>query len=379
MRVAIVAGEASGDQLAAGLMAELRARVPDIHFEAVAGKHMREVGCEVLADADELAVMGIAEVLPEVARLWKLRRRLIRRWKENPPDAFIGVDAPDFNLGLEKVLKQHGIPTVHYVSPTVWAWRPGRVHRIAEAANTVLCLFPFEPDCYREVAVTATFVGHPFAAAMHDLPLKADARKALGLSGNDDVIAIVPGSRAGEVGQVAPVMLDVAQQLAQEKPQLQFVLPAASDARRTQLEALLVERGMTNIQVIDGNMRLALRAADAALVTSGTATLESLLAGTPMSVIYRASVFTNFLLRGLGLLRTKYVSLPNVLAGYALVPEFLQELAERDAVLRSTRLLLDNEGARAQQIDAFVRIFNRLHAPTNERAAEAVLALVKGK
>lgn len=377
MRVAIVAGEASGDQLAAGLMRALRAQVPDIQFEAVAGPRMQEVGCELLGHADELAVMGITEVLPEVRRLWRLRKRLIRYWLANPPDVFVGVDAPDFNLGLESALRKHGVPTVHYVSPTVWAWRAGRVKKIARAADTVLCLFPFEPDCYRDVAIDARFVGHPFAEAMRALPPPLAAREQLGFGAEQRLVALVPGSRGGEISRVGPVMFAAAAELQQKRPDLHFVLPAASAERRPQIVALLADFPQLRVKVIDGDMRLALRAADAALVTSGTATLEALLAGTPMAVVYRASAFTNFLLRTLGLLKTRFVSLPNVLASRAVVPEFLQELAEVPALVRALRLLLDNAGARQAQLDAFAQSSELLYQPTDERAAEAVLALVK--
>jgi len=377
VRVAIVAGESSGDQLAAGLMSALRERIPDIQFEAVAGPRMREQGCDLIADADELAVMGIAEVLPEIRRLWKLRRSLIKHWRNNPPDLFIGVDAPDFNLGLEKALKRAGIPTVHYVSPTVWAWREGRVHRIAAAAHQVLCLFPFEPDCYRDVDVDARFVGHPFARAMQDMPPAGQAREQLGLGAQGPLVALVPGSRGGEVGMVGPVMLAAAEQLQKAMPAIRFVLPAASAERRAQLETLLQAHPELQVQLVDGGMRLALRAADAAWVTSGTATLEALLAQTPMAVVYRASAFTNFLLRKLGLLKSRFVSLPNVLAGRAVVPEFLQEQAEVPALVRAMQLLLTNDGARRAQLESFAESARRLDQPTDQRAAEAVLELVK--
>lgn len=377
MRVAIVAGESSGDQLGAGLMRALRERIPDIQFEAIAGPRMQEQGCEVLAQADELAVMGITEVLPEVRRLWKLRRGLIKYWRANPPDVFVGIDAPDFNLGLEGALKQAGVPTVHYVSPTVWAWREGRVHKIAKAANTVLCLFPFEPDCYRGIDIEARFVGHPFAQAMRGLPSVAQARKQLHIDCEGSLVALVPGSRGGEVALVGPVMFAAAQMLQKHMPQVRFVLPAASAERRSQIETLLSNYPDLSVQLIDGEMRMALRAADAAWVTSGTATLEALLAQTPMAVVYRASPVTNFLLRTLGLLKTRFVSLPNVLAGRLVVPEFLQELAEVPALVRAMQLLLQNDGARQAQLDAFAEAAEQLYQRTDERAADAVLSLVR--
>lgn len=373
MRVGIVAGEASGDQLAAGLMREIRRQRPEVVFEAVAGPNMREVGCEILADANELAVMGLAEVLPEVARLWKLRRRLIQHWSENPPDVFVGVDAPDFNLGLSRALIQRGVPTVHYVSPTVWAWRAGRVHKIARSTDALLCLFPFEPACYDDVSVEAHFVGHPFARAMRNMPSKTKCREDLGLAAERRVLALVPGSRSGEVGAVAPVMLEAAARLQGKTPDLEVVIPAASAERRQQIEEIAGEYESLRVHLTDGDMRRVLRAADVALVTSGTATLETLLAGTPMAVVYRASAFTNFLMRGLGLLKSRFVSLPNVLAGRPLVAEFLQEQAEPQALERAVHLLLDRPGAREYQLRAFSELAESLLRETDREAAAVVL------
>ncbi|MGB1556919.1 MAG: lipid-A-disaccharide synthase [Oceanococcaceae bacterium] len=374
MRLGIVAGEASGDQLAAGLIHALRARVPDLQVQAVAGPRMQEAGCDVLAQAEELAVMGLAEVLPEVSRLWKLRRRLRAHWLEHRPDVFVGVDAPDFTLGLERALKAEGIPTVHYVSPTVWAWRAGRVHGIANAADALLCLFPFEPDCYRETSLQAHFVGHPFAQAMARQPEPAQARAKLGLPAQGPLLALVPGSRRGEVAQLGPLFFQTARLLQARLPELHCVLPAANAERRSELEALRAEHAPElPLTLLDGQMRLALRAADLAVVTSGTATLETLLAGTPMLVAYRTGAFTNFLMRDLGLLRTRHVSLPNILAGRGLVPEFLQEQAEPLALSRAAWLLLTHAGAREAQQQAFAQLREAIHRDTDALAADAVL------
>ena len=204
MRVAIVAGETSGDLLAADLLRALKARVPDLIAEGVTGPALRELGCTTLEDMQALSVMGIAEVVGELPRLVALRKRLLQHWLDNPPDVFIGIDAPDFNLGLETRLRSAGVRTVHYVSPTVWAWRPGRVHKIARAADLLLCLFPFEPACYSEVAIKAVFVGHPFAAQIKNLGDKASCREALGIDQDARLLAIVPGSRQGEVGLMGP-------------------------------------------------------------------------------------------------------------------------------------------------------------------------------
>ncbi len=375
-RLAIVAGESSGDQLAAGLVRALRARLPGLEVEAVAGPALQAEGCEVLAESEELAVMGLAEVLPELRRLWQLRGRLLAHWRARPPDVFIGVDAPDFNLGLARRLRAEGVPTAHYVSPTVWAWRPGRVHKIARCVDTLLCLYPFEPECYAGLPLRAVYVGHPFAAAMAQQPTPAQARAALGLDGTGPYVALVPGSRAGEVARVAPLLLAAAQRLHAADPRRRIVLSAADARRRTQLEALLMAQApQLPVQIVQGQMRTVLRAADVALVTSGTATLETLLAGTPMGVTYRAGAFTNWLLRDVGMLHSRHVSLPNILAGRALVPEFLQEQAEPAALARAATLLLDNPGARAAQREAFARIAATLHQDTDAQAAQAVLDL----
>lgn len=372
-RLAIVAGESSGDQLGAGLVRALRERYQDLIIEGVAGPHLQAAGCTPLAQAEELAVMGLAEVLPEVARIWRLRQRLLKHWRDNPPDAFVGIDAPDFNLGLERRLKDQGIPVVHYVSPTVWAWRPQRVHKVNRAAHGLLCLFPFEPECYQDLPIQTAYVGHPFAHAMRKLPTAATLRKQLQVDSSAPVLALVPGSRSGEIERNAPVMFEAAAAWQQDNPRLQLLLAAADVKRAEQLQALSQQWGhRLSVTITTGRMREVLCASDVAWVTSGTATLETLLSQTPMVVLYRAAASTNFLLRGLGMLQSRFVSMPNILAGRSVVPELLQEQAQPEALLRAGRLLLDNAGARAAQLQAFAQISEGLLQDTDQLAAEFV-------
>lgn len=376
MKVAIVAGETSGDLLAADLVQALQQQVPDLSIEGVTGPALRACGAHSLADMQELSVMGIAEVAGELPRLLKLRKRLLAHWLANPPDVFIGIDAPDFNLGLEAKLKATGVKTVHYVSPTVWAWRPQRVHKIAAAADLVLCLFPFEPACYADVPVKAVFVGHPFAQQIKAVPDKRSCRESLGLSMDQRLLAVLPGSRGGEVGKMAPVLTKTMARLRRRMPNLAFVIPAANPKVRALLEASLGPAGIPpDVHIFDGRMREVVRAADAALVTSGTATLETMLLGTPFAVAYKASPFTEWLLRGLGLLKIQHVALPNILAGREVASELLQDEAQPEALSAAAcRLLLRHHWAQRQRT-AFAPLAQQLDQPSGELGAQAVLQL----
>ncbi len=376
MRVAIVAGETSGDLLGADLIQALQRRLPDLQLEGVSGPALRACGCHSLADMQELAVMGIAEVIGDLPRLLALRKRLLAHWLANPPDVFIGIDAPDFNLGLELKLKAAGVRTVHYVSPTVWAWRPKRVQKIAAAADLLLCLFPFEPDCYADVPIQATFVGHPFADQIKRVPDQAQCRAQLGLNADARILAILPGSRGGEVGQMAPVLVQTMQRLRRRLPGIVFVIPAANAKVRTLIEGHLAAAGLqSEVRMFDGHMREVVRAADAALVTSGTATLETMLLGTPFVVAYKASPFTEWLLRGLGLLKIEHVALPNILAGRAVAQELLQSEAQPDNLSAAACQLLLKPHQVERQRAAFAPLAQLLDQPSGELGADAVMAL----
>lgn len=377
MRIAIVAGETSGDLLAADLLQALRVRWPDIRAEGVTGPALREAGCETLEDMQALSVMGIAEVLGDLPRLLRLRKRLFNRWKSDPPDLLIGIDAPDFNLGLERRLKALGVKTVHYVSPTVWAWRPGRVHKIARSADLLLCLFPFEPACYVDTPVKAHFVGHPFARQIEQVPDKAACRQAFALEQDVPVLALLPGSRRGEIRQLGETLLAALEELLRRQPHVQILVPVANARVREALLPLLAKTpGLERaVRLIDGRMRELVRAADAAIVTSGTATLETMLLGTPFVVAYKASPFTEWLLRGLGLLRIQHVALPNILAGREVALELLQQDAHPSNLAAAAYRLLNQPALAQAQRDVFLPLARQLDQPSGELGAAAIAEL----
>jgi lipid-A-disaccharide synthase len=380
LRVAIVAGETSGDALGAALMAALRERAGPIEFRGVAGPAMRAAGCVALADAHELAVMGLIEPLKHLPRLLRLRSMLIKRISAWRPELFIGVDAPAFNLGLAARVKARGILTVQYVSPQVWAWRPGRVRTIARRCDLVLCLLPFEPEFYRSHAVRAEFVGHPLADQIPLQPDRAAARAALGLDARRPVLALLPGSRLGEVQRLAAPFIATAIELSRRRPQLQLLAPMANAAARAAFEHALLgapTAAALNLQLLDGQAREALTAADAALVTSGTATLEALLCGCPMVVAYRVGALTALLLRTLRLVRLRYFSLPNLLAGEALAPEFFQEAVTSENLSGAIERALDDVAQREYLQREFLRVHQSLRAGGAGRAADAVLQLLR--
>ena len=326
-RFALVAGEASGDLLGAGLVERLRERFPDATFAGVGGDAMREAGMETWHDAGELAVMGLSEVLAHLPRLLRLRRGLQRRILDWKPDAFIGIDAPDFNLGLERRLKARGVCTVHYVSPSVWAWRQGRAAKIGRSADRVLCLFPMEPPIYARHGVDARFVGHPMADAMPLNPDRRGTRATMDLAPDAPVLAVLPGSRLGEIERLGPTFLQAAGLVAERIPGLQVLVPAANAACRTALETMLPAAGaaLPSLRLLDGSARAAMVASDVVLLASGTATLEAMLAKRPMVVGYRISPTTHAIVKGLGMLKVDRYALPNVLAGETIAPELMQD------------------------------------------------------
>jgi lipid-A-disaccharide synthase len=379
LRVALVAGEASGDLLGAAFMHALREQYPQVTFTGVAGPRMREAGCQVLAEAEELSVMGLFEVLRHLPRLLRLRRRLLAEWRRNPPDLFVGIDSPEFNLGLAGKLKAQGLPTVQYVSPQVWAWRQGRVRHIAKAVDLVLCLLPFEAAFYDRFAVKAVFVGHPMADQMPLEPDRAAARQALGLPALGPVVALLPGSRMGEVTRLGGVFAAAARRLADESPPgtaPRFIAPMASAAVKAVFAQQVADAGAT-VELLDGQSPLALAAADAALVASGTATLETLLSKRPMVAAYRVAPVTAFIVRSLGLVKVKYFSQPNLLAGKALVPEFLQEQVTAQALATALAVQLTDVGNRSRLEAAFLAIHQQLRRGGAALAAGAVLELLR--
>ena len=382
LRVAIVAGETSGDALGAALIAALRERSGPIEIRGVAGPAMREAGCVPLADAHELAVMGLIDPLKHLPRLLRLRAMLIDRITAWKPDVFIGIDSPAFNLGLAGRFKSQGIATVQYVSPQVWAWRPGRVRKIARRCDLVLCLLPFEPEFYRSHAVRAEFVGHPLADQIPLVPDRAAARAALGLDAPLPALALLPGSRLGEVQRLAGPFIATAIELSRRRPGLQLLAPMANAAARATFErALAAAPGATGLKLrlLDGQARSALTAADVALVASGTATLEALLCRCPMVVAYRVGAVTALLLRTLRLVRLPYFSLPNLLAGEALAPEFFQEAVTSENLSGAIERALDDVARREYLQREFLQVHESLRAGGAARAAQAVLELLRDK
>lgn len=376
LRVALVAGEHSGDTLGAALIGALRARHPALECFGVAGPKMLAAGCEAWANSEELAVMGLAEVVAHLPRLLRLRAALRRRLCEARPDVFIGIDAPEFNLRLAAQLRSGGIRTVQYVSPQVWAWRPGRVRSIARACDLVLCLLPFETEVYTRHGVQAVFVGHPLA---DQIPLAVDrgaARRELGLSGAP-LIALLPGSRLGEVTRLAAPFAAAAAFLRARRPDWQFVAPMASPpVRAAFVKEIAQVPELPAIELLDGQAQRALAACDAAIVASGTATLETLLNGRPMVVAYKVSPLTAFAVRTLGLVKVRYFSQPNLLAGRPLVPELFQEQVSGATLGEALLKELEDPDHVRELTTEFAAVHRALRCDGAARAAEAVLRLV---
>jgi lipid-A-disaccharide synthase len=376
LSVGLVAGEHSGDTLGAALIGALRARVPELRCFGVAGPQMVAAGCEAWAGAEELAVMGLTEVLTHLPRLLRLRATLARRFIAARPDVFIGIDSPEFNLRLARRIRDAGIRSVQYVSPQVWAWRQGRVRTIGRCCDLVLCLLPFETDFYARHGVRAEFVGHPLA---DEIALSVDrgaARRALGLDTQAPYIALLPGSRLGEVSRLAAPFAAAAAHIAAARPACRFVAPMASAPARALFAAAIAQvPGVPAIRLLDGQAQQALAAADAALVASGTATLETLLTGRPMVVAYRVSATTAFLLRTVGLVKVPYFSQPNLLAGRALVPEFFQEAVQGAALGDALLGELEDPQHVAELLGEFTRIHQLLRRGGADRAAQAILDL----
>jgi lipid-A-disaccharide synthase len=381
MRIALVAGEASGDLLGAGLIEQLRLRYPQAQFAGVGGDAMRAAGLDAWHDASELAVMGLAEVLRHLPRLLRLRGSLRRRVLAWKPDVFIGIDAPDFNLGLEKSLKQRGVRTVHYVSPSVWAWREKRAEKIGRSADLVLCLFPMEPDIYARHGVDARFVGHPLADAMPLDPDRPAARDTLGLDQARPLLALLPGSRVGEIERVGPDFLAAAARVLAVVPDLQVVAPMASMQARSAFERVLKAHPdaaalSAALQTIIGHARTLMAASDVVLLASGTATLEAMLAKRPMVVGYRIAPITHAIVKGMGMLKVDRYALPNVLAGDALVPELMQDDCAPGKLAEAVLHWLRDPTAAAALQPRFRELHVQLRRDASARAADAIAELV---
>ena len=379
--IALVAGEVSGDILGAGLIRQLKIHYPQARFIGIAGPRMLAEGCESLVDMEELSVMGLAEILKHLPRLLKIRNNVIQTMLREKPDVYIGIDAPDFNLGVELKLKANGIKIIHYVSPSVWAWRQNRIHKIAKATHQVLAFLPFEKAFYDKFNVPCRFVGHTMADAVPLKPNRIEARQRLNLDVNQRYLAILVGSRGSEVAFLTEPFLQTALLLKQRFPDLQFLVPLVNEKRRAQFEAIKAQVAPNlAMHVIDGNARQVLIAADAALLASGTAALEAMLCKSPMVVGYKMKALTYCLAKRL--VKSKYISLPNLLADEMLVPEMIQEectpalLAEKLAVYFST------EEAALEHRRVLIQRFTDLHrliqCGADQQAAQAVIDLLEG-
>ena len=375
MRVALVAGEASGDLLGAGLIEAIRERIPEATFEGVAGPAMIAAGCERIEDAEALAVMGLIEPLSEIPRLLKLRRSLIDRWRQSPPDVFVGIDAPDFNFGLEKALRQSGIKVAHYVSPSIWAWRAGRIKTVEQSVDRVLCILPFEKAIYDERGIDAVFVGHPKADS---LPLDPDVdatRASLRLSGKT-VVAVLPGSRSNEVKRLGPIFAAACATLAANDDDLQFVTPVASAKLRPMIEQQLTDAGISDrFTIIDGDSINAMVAADVVLLASGTAALESALLCKPTVAAYKVAELSARIFQVFRLIKAPYFTLPNLLTEDALVPEIIQWAVTPGKVAEEVGALLNDADRRASIAKQFAKLRAELALDADQRAADAVIEL----
>ncbi|WP_222911216.1 lipid-A-disaccharide synthase [Pseudomonas sp. DNDY-54] len=371
LTVALVAGEASGDILGSGLMQALRSQHPDVEFVGIGGPRMEAQGLKPYFPMERLAVMGLVEVLGRLPELLARRKRLLKTFLDLRPDVFIGIDAPDFNLDLALRLRRNGIKTVHYVSPSVWAWRQKRVLKIRDACDLMLTLFPFEAKFYDEHQVSVRFVGHPLADTIPLAPDRVAARDALNLPQEGSIVALMPGSRGGEVGRLGELFIAAADRLRSMRPGIRFVVPCANPERRAQLEQMLVGRDLP-LTLLDGRSHEALAACNAVLIASGTATLEALLYKRPMVVAYSVAPLTFRILKRM--VRSPYVALPNLLAQRLLVPELLQDAATPEAMAQLLSPLLDNGDVQTEGFDA---IHRTLRCDASNEAASAVLELVR--
>ncbi len=378
MRIAIIAGETSGDILGARLIESLKVHYPQATFEGIAGKEMQQAGCKTMYAMDRLSLMGFSEVLPRYLELTKLRNRLIKDWVRNPPDVFVGIDAPDFNLKIEKKLFQAGIPSVHYVSPSFWAWREGRVKKMVNAMSLMLTLFPFEVDFYKKHGINAEFTGHPLA---DEIPVDADplvARKQLDLPDASFILAVLPGSRMGEIKRIAPDFLEGLKLIHAKHPDWQFVSPLINEKVRNEFD-LLKQQIAPNLSItyIDGQSRLVMQAADQILMASGTAVLEGMLVGRPMVAAYRVTPTTAKIIRLFKMIKSKYYTLPNNLADEYLVPELIQEDITAGNVFNEVeQQFLQKEDQRNHMLTRFDEIHKQLAQNSSQKAAQAIYTML---
>jgi len=377
MKIGLVAGESSGDLLGAGLIKAISQQFPDAVFEGIAGPAMLAAGCDQWEAAESLAVFGLVEPLAHLPRLLRLRKSLVERWSESPPDVFVGIDAPDFNLGLEKRLRAVGIKTVHYVSPSIWAWRSGRIKTVKAAADKVLCILPFEKALYDAVQVDATFVGHPKADSTPELIDMPAAREVLEINASE-VVAVLPGSRLSEIKNLGEVFFAAAAAIAKSRPDVRFVTPVATPSLKPLIEAQINAAGLSDkVVLLDGDSERAMIAADVVLLASGTAALESALLAKPTVAAYRIGKLTYAIVKRTGLRKMTHFTLPNLLTEAPMVPEFIQDEVQPDAIAATVIDLLDDPDRRRIIGDRFAKLRTELAQNTDQRAADAVIELAK--
>ena len=377
LRIALIAGEASGDVLGASLIQAISARRPDAEFFGIGGPKMIAAGLTSAYEQEKLAVRGAIEVLKHLPEILKIRRGIIAQLDAWQPDVLIGIDAPDFNLPIEKRFKRKSIPTVHYVSPTVWAWRRGRAKKIIASVNQLLCLFPFEPACYKGEAIDPVFVGHPLADEISPEIDRGQQRTALNLPEGAPLITLMPGSRRSELDFHAPIFVETANRIAKELPEALFLVPLATPATRDQFQAAINQYGSPELRVriLFGHAREALSASDLALVCSGTATLEAALVRCPMVITYRFAASSAWIYKRMRYL--PWVGLPNILLGRLLVPELLQDDATPEKLATELINLWRSPSRRADMVREFAAIHQKLRQDSAARAAEAVLTCVR--
>lgn len=379
MNIVVCAGEASGDQLASGLVRELKLRYPDAQFFGIAGPKMVEAGCEAWHNIEELSVMGFVDVLKQLPRLLRLRKSFMKKVLAIKPTLYVGIDAPDFNLPIEKKLKSHGVKTVHYVSPTVWAWRQGRIHGIKKAVDLMLTIFPFEQQIYQQYQIPVCYVGHPRAAELAACKPKEQVRAQLSLPIKPHTFALLPGSRHAEVSSLAPVFLSTLQRLQEKGVEFTAVMPAANAKLYRVLQHELQQFPTLTelVTITDGQAELALAAADIVLTVSGTSTLETMLVGRPMVVAYKMPALNWLIARWL--VKIKYCSLPNLLADEALVPEFLQEHVTTDNLVAAVMQLMASPVKLQQLQQRFAAISESLNLDSDTLAANAIVSLLENE
>jgi lipid-A-disaccharide synthase len=376
-RIGIVAGEASGDLLGSHLISALKKHRPDIEFVGIAGPKMIGEGAKTLFPMERLSVRGYIEVLRHLPGILKIRKELLQYFLKNPPDIFIGIDAPDFNFGLERSLKRKGICTVHYVSPSIWAWRKGRMGKIKRAVSHMLALFPFEPELYERAGIPVTYVGHPLADILPLEPDLAAARENLKLKPDSLVITMLPGSRQSEVQQLADLFVKAAQLIVKEQPEVQFLVPLITRETRMIFEQAIYSNCPDNhdelpIQILFGHAHMAMEASDLVIVASGTATLEAALIKRPMVITYRMPALSWQLLKRMNYL--PYVGLPNILAGRFVVPELLQHDATPEKLAETSLKLVSDKVLMAEIRAEFTQMHESLRQDSQEKAAQAILA-----